>query len=66
MTGEKKEMNISEAMKLWNIRLADDCIHRVASGCRHDLGKGQCNIIICPILREAHLQIIFQFRDNKP
>ena len=62
---ENKDLDISEAMKLWNIRLADDCIYRIATGCKHLLGKGQCNIIICPILGEAQLQIIYQFRDNE-
>jgi len=59
-------VNISDAMVLWNKRLADDCIHRVASGCRHDLGKGQCNIIICPILtQEADLIITYEFIDRR-
>ncbi len=56
------EFNISEAMVFWNKRLADDCIDRVASGCRNVLGKGQCNIIVCPRLREAKIQIIYKFR----
>ena len=59
---KEKEFNISEAMVIWNKRLADDCIHRIASGCRHTLGKGQCNIILCPILREAKIQTIYKFR----
>ena len=59
-------MDISEAMSLWNKRLADDCIYRVASGCRHDFGKGQCNIIICPLLtQEADLVIEYTFRDRR-
>ena len=59
---EEKEFNISEAVKFWMSRLSENCIDRVASGCRNVLGKGQCNIIVCPRLREAKIQIIYKFR----
>ena len=59
------ELDISEAQDLWQKRLSDSCTDRIASGCLNGLGKGQCNIIICPRLREAHLQIIFKFKKIK-
>ena len=60
-----EELDISEAVKIWMKRLSENCIDRIASGCRHVFGKGQCNILVCPRLQEVFLQIIYKFRDNK-
>lgn len=59
------EYDIDVATKIWMKRLSENCMDRVASGCRNSLGKGQCNIILCPRLRKAELQIIYKFRDYK-
>ena len=60
-------MNLEEAVKLWKIRLSNNCRDRIASGCKNDFSTTeQCNILVCPrLVREAHIKKIFIFRDLK-